>query len=67
MRERGWQVPAYTFPSNREDLAALRVVVRRGFTHDLADMLLDDLSRALPRLEKQPAPMHEPEAQSFHH
>jgi len=67
MRERGWQVPAYTFPSNREDLAALRVVVRRGFTHDLADMLLNDLSRALPRLEKQPAPMHEPEAQSFHH
>ena len=67
MRERGWQVPAYTFPSNREDLAALRVVVRRGFTHDLADMLLNDLSRALPRLEKQLAPMHEPEAQSFHH
>ena len=67
MRERGWQVPAYTFPSNREDLAALRVVVRRGFTHDLADMLLNDLSRALPRLEKQPAPMHEPQAQSFHH
>ena len=35
LRERGWQVPAYTFPANREDLAALRVVVRRGFTHDL--------------------------------
>ena len=30
LRERGWQVPAYTFPKNREDLAALRVVVRRG-------------------------------------
>ncbi|HEY7101045.1 MAG TPA: glutamate decarboxylase [Mycobacteriales bacterium] len=67
MRERGWQVPAYTFPKNREDLAALRVVVRRGFSHDLADMLLADLGRVLPRLEKQPAPMHEPEAESFHH
>ena len=32
LRERGWLVPAYTFPKNREDLAALRVVVRRGFT-----------------------------------
>ena len=32
LRERGWQVPAYTFPENRTDLAALRVVVRRGFT-----------------------------------
>ena len=59
MRERGWQVPAYSFPKNREDLAALRVVVRRGFTHDMADMLLADLKRQLPRLERQPAPVHD--------
>jgi glutamate decarboxylase len=59
LRERGWQVPAYTFPKNREDLAALRVVVRRGFTHDLADLLLSDLRRQLPRLEQQPAPVHD--------
>jgi glutamate decarboxylase len=51
LRERGWQVPAYTFPDNRTDLAALRVVVRRGFSHDLADLLLADLRRVLPRLE----------------
>ena len=30
LRERGWLVPAYTFPRNRQDLAALRIVVRRG-------------------------------------
>ena len=59
MRERGWQVPAYTFPENRTDLAALRVVVRRGFTHDLADMLVADLERQLPRLQKQPEPVHD--------
>ena len=59
LRERGWQVPAYTFPENRTDLAALRVVVRRGFSHDLADMLLADLERQLPRLERQPAPVHD--------
>ena len=59
LRERGWQVPAYTFPKNREDLAALRVVVRRGFTHDMADMLVSDLRRQLPRLEKQPIPVHD--------
>ncbi len=51
LRERGWQVPAYTFPKDREDLAALRVVVRRGFSHDLADLLLQDLKRQLPKLE----------------
>jgi glutamate decarboxylase len=59
LRERGWQVPAYTFPEDRTDLAALRVVVRRGFSHDLADMLLADLERQLPRLEQQPAPVHD--------
>jgi glutamate decarboxylase len=59
LRERGWQVPAYTFPENRTDLAALRVVVRRGFTHDLADMLLGDLERQLPRLQGQAEPVHD--------
>ncbi|NED58607.1 glutamate decarboxylase, partial [Micromonospora aurantiaca] len=56
LREAGWLVPAYTFPENRTDLAVLRVVVRNGFGHDLADLFLDDLSRALPRLEAQREP-----------
>jgi glutamate decarboxylase len=56
LREHGWQVPAYTFPKNREDLAVLRVVVRNGFSHDLADLLLADLRRVLPRLERQERP-----------
>jgi glutamate decarboxylase len=59
IRGRGWQLPAYTFPKNREDLAALRVVVRQGFGHDLADLLIADLKRALPRLERQPVPVHD--------
>jgi len=58
LRERGWQVPAYAFPENRTDLAALRVVVRRGFTHDMADMLVADLERQLPRLQRQAEPVH---------
>jgi glutamate decarboxylase len=63
LRERGWQLPAYTFPENRTDLAALRVVVRQGFGHDLAD-----LERQLPRLQAQPAPVHDhTSAASFHH
>jgi glutamate decarboxylase len=64
LRERGWQVPAYTFPENRTDLAALRVVVRRGFTHDMADLLLADVKRQLERLEKQPTPVHDAESAS---
>ncbi|MYR58990.1 glutamate decarboxylase, partial [Streptomyces sp. SID625] len=56
LRESGWLVPAYTFPKNRTDLAVLRIVVRNGFSHDLADLLLADLRRVLPRLDKQNEP-----------
>jgi glutamate decarboxylase len=59
LREYGWTVPAYTFPANRSDLAALRIVVRHGFTHDLADLLISDLKRQLPHLERQPMPKHD--------
>ena len=58
LREYGWTVPAYTFPKRREDLAALRIVVRHGFTHDLADILIADIRRQLPRLQAQPMPRH---------
>jgi glutamate decarboxylase len=55
MRERGWQVPAYTMPPNREDLAVLRVVVRNGMSSDLATLFLADLVRFTAELERQPA------------
>jgi glutamate decarboxylase len=68
LRERGWLVPAYTFPKNRTDLAALRVVVKQGFGHDMADLLVSDIERQLPRLQKQPAPLHDSDgASGFHH
>jgi glutamate decarboxylase len=68
IRENGWQLPAYTFPKNRQDLAALRIVVKRGFSHDMADQLLYDLKRQLSRLEKQPAPvLDQATGGGFHH
>ncbi|MFE6870355.1 glutamate decarboxylase [Kitasatospora sp. NPDC057692] len=70
LRERGWQVPAYTFPANREDLAVLRVVCRNGFSRDLADLLLGDLGRLLPELRRQPSPLQDlgvPARTGFHH
>jgi glutamate decarboxylase len=67
LRENGWLVPAYTFPANRTDLAALRIVVRNGFSHDLADMLLADLEGLLPQLGRQSAPIRGNEAASFAH
>src|SRR5215212_619790 len=67
MRERGWQVPAYSFPKNREDLVALRVVVRNGYNRDPADIFLDDLERLLVRLEKQSSPAHDESYTAFSH
>ena len=64
LRERGWLVPAYTFPADRTDLSVLRIVVRNGFTRDLADLLLDDVRRLLPELREGTRPGH---ATGFHH
>ena len=30
LRARGWQVPAYSMPPNREDLVVQRILVRHG-------------------------------------
>jgi len=42
LRARGWQVPAYSMPPDREDLVVQRIVVRNGVSRDLATLLLDD-------------------------
>jgi glutamate decarboxylase len=67
LSERGWQVPAYTFPADMEQLAVLRIVVRNGFSHDLLELFLADLERILPELEAQMAPVDRALAGSFHH
>ncbi|MFC1548715.1 glutamate decarboxylase [Candidatus Omnitrophota bacterium] len=54
VRDRGWLIPAYTMPENQEDLAVLRVVVREGFSRDMANLLLGDFKRILKHFEKQP-------------
>ena len=55
LRERGWLVPAYTFPANREDLSVLRIVVRAGMSLDMADLLLADLRSRTAALERSTA------------
>jgi glutamate decarboxylase len=57
LREFGWLVPAYTFPENRTDLSVLRVVVRAGMTHDMAELFLDDLRKQTALLEALEVPL----------
>ncbi|OUS15680.1 glutamate decarboxylase [Gammaproteobacteria bacterium 50_400_T64] len=69
LRARGWQVPAYALPADIEDQVIQRVLVRHGFSRDLADLLLEDCQRALDHLAKHPAtnPMTEDEGGGFKH
>jgi glutamate decarboxylase len=53
---RGWLLPAYTFPADLQDTAVIRIVVRNGFSQDLAQALLDDLRLQVKALASHPQP-----------
>ena len=71
LRTRGWLVPAYTFPEDLTDMAVIRLVIRNGFTRDLADLFLSDLDhhwRALAAHPHDRAPLvPEGKRQGFAH
>jgi glutamate decarboxylase len=71
LRSRGWQVPAYTFPEDLTDVAVMRIVVRNGFTQDLADLFLSDLDHHWRMLAAHPGEnpplVAEGKRQSFAH
>ena len=51
LRSYGWQVPAYTMPDGAQDVSVLRVVVREGFSADLARSLWEDLHAVIDHLD----------------
>jgi glutamate decarboxylase len=71
LRMRGWQVPAYTFPDDMTDTAVMRIVVRNGFSMDLANLLLEDMRLQVGILEHhpqtQPPPEFQAKRQAFKH
>ena len=67
LRERGWQVPAYSFPADREDLAVCRIVCRNGFSRDLADVFVADLGAAVEQLNADSRPGVATGASGFRH
>ena len=66
LRYHGWQVLAYTMPDNATDIAVLRIVVREGFTLDLADSLINHLQEACDDLQSNP-PMKSATNKGFAH
>ncbi|MCZ3386159.1 MAG: glutamate decarboxylase [Actinomycetia bacterium] len=69
LRAKGWKVPAYTMPANREDMAVQRILVRHGFSRDLASLLMNDYRDALSHFDRHPIvhPLTEAEAGGFCH
>jgi glutamate decarboxylase len=70
IRQRGWLIPAYSFPENRQDLSVLRIVVRAGMNLDMADMLLDHLREQTAELQALDRPLpgrNEGKRQAFAH
>ncbi len=69
LRAHGWLVPAYTLPPHLEQLAIQRILVRHGFSRDMADLLLADIHRSLATLEAHPpsTSLSEREVGSFNH
>jgi glutamate decarboxylase len=57
LRQFGWIVPAYTMPAALEDMSVLRVVVREGFSRDLASKLVEDVNTVGAQLRSEP-PKH---------
>jgi glutamate decarboxylase len=57
LRQRGWLVPAYSFPENRQDLNVLRIVIRSGMNLEMADLLLEHLSETTKFLGSLDAPL----------
>jgi len=69
LRTRGWLVPAYTMPAHREDMAVQRILVKQGFSRDLASLLMKDYRDAVAHFDRHPvtSPLTEKEAGGFNH
>ena len=52
LQQSGWMVPAYSMPKSIEDMIVMRIVVRQGFSRDMADQLLGDIADAVAELDK---------------
>ncbi|MEN3585408.1 glutamate decarboxylase [Streptomyces sp. ZYX-F-203] len=53
LRLRGWQVPAYPLPPDRQETVTQRVLVRHGTSHDKVAMLADDVRAAVAHLGRR--------------
>ena len=54
MRARGWQIASYSLPANCEGMVIQRVLIRHGFSRDMAQLMVEDLKRCIEYFKKNP-------------
>ncbi|MEG1497934.1 MAG: glutamate decarboxylase [Bacteroidales bacterium] len=69
MRSRGWQLASYSLPENCQDIVIQRVLIRHGFSRDMAQLLIEDLQRSIEYFRKHPVSSNSTQQESggFHH
>jgi len=59
LAQRGWIIPAFSMPPNAQSVNAMRMNVKETFSRDMADILIDDMKKAIAKLETtQRKPYH---------
>jgi glutamate decarboxylase len=66
VRLRGWLIASYPLPPERQTTIIQRILIRHGVSRDLAQLLLDDLGRALKHLRENPIEQSSA-GPTFHH
>ena len=63
LRMRGWQVPAYPFTGELAQQGFQRILVKRDFNREMADILMQDMQQAIEYLEAHPTKTQRLQAQ----
>ncbi|MEM8552607.1 MAG: glutamate decarboxylase [Pseudomonadota bacterium] len=67
--ERGWQVPAFNLSGGASDITIMRVMVRQGVSMDMAQLLIEDMKRAIEHFQRRPVtePLTQEERGAYTH
>jgi len=69
LREKGWQVPAYSLPPDAQEIVVQRVLVRQDFTMSMAKQFMKDLKNTVAFLESDQTgmPLNRQSTGGFNH
>lgn len=69
MRMRGWQIASYSLPANAQDMVIQRVLIRHGFSRDMAQLMIEDLKRCIDYFKEHPITNNstKKDSEGFHH